>query len=105
MPISIAGYVDERGQPRQAQGGLYAQLARLSSDVPAALSRVVSDRLGKAVQVKLLHDGTAAALFFAPMAHAAVVMLGTALGSGYPVERPGLTLCPVSPTLIVDGNQ
>ena len=105
VPVSIAAYVDERGQPLLAQGGIYMQQARLTRDVPASLSQAISDRLGKSVQVKLLHDGTAAALYYAPVEHAAVIMLGTALGSGYPVARPGLTLCPVSATLIVDGDR
>jgi hypothetical protein len=71
-------------------------LARLTPDVPAALSQSASERLRKTVQVRLLHDGTAAALYYAPQKQAAVIMTGTALGSGYPVDRPNLPLCPVS---------
>jgi len=51
----------------------------------------------------LLHDGSTAASFYSPQTHAAVIMIGTALGSGYAVERPGLR--PVSANLsIVDGR-
>lgn len=102
IPVSIAAYTDERGQPQTAQGGVYAQLAQLTPDVPAAFSQAVGERLGRQVEVRLLHDGTAAALFYAPMDGAAVVMLGTALGSGYPVARPALPLCPVSAALQVE---
>ena len=102
IPVSIAAYVNERGQPALAQGGIYMQLAQLTTDVPTAFSQAVSERLGTPVEVKLVHDGTAAALYYAPIDHAAVIMMGTALGSGYPVGRTALSLCPVSPTLIVE---
>lgn len=101
MPISVAAYVDEHGQPRLSQSGIYMPLARLTPDVPAAFSQAVSERLHTPVEVRLLHDGTAAALAYAPLEQAAVIMLGTALGSGYPVARPELTLHPVSPTVTV----
>jgi hypothetical protein len=102
IPVSIAVYTDEHGQPQTAQGGVYAQLGQLTPDVPAAFSRAVGERLGRVVDVRLLHDGTSAALFYAPMQNAAVVMLGTALGSGYPVARPELLLRPVSAALRVE---
>ena len=102
IPISVAAYVDKRGQPLATQGGIYMQLATLTEDIPAALSQTVTERLGKPVEVKLIHDGTAAALHFTPTENAAVIMLGTALGSGYPVPRLDQLLCPVSPSLIVD---
>lgn len=101
MPISIAAYVDQCGQPRLSQSGIYMRLARLTPDVPAAFSQAISERLRTPVEVRLLHDGTAAALAYAPLEQAAVIMLGTALGSGYPVARPGLALRPVSPTVTI----
>lgn len=102
IPVSIAAYVDGRGQPLLTQHGIYMNLAQLASDVPQALSAAVSERVGRKVKVRLLHDGTAAALFYAPQEHAAVLMLGTALGSGYPVARPNLRLQPVAQPLVVD---
>jgi hypothetical protein len=101
IPISIAAYVDKHGQPLAAQSGIYMQLARLTSNLPAALSQTVSERIGKAVEVRILHDGTAAALVYAPLEQAAIMMIGTALGSGYPVDRPNLPLRPVSPDFSV----
>jgi predicted NBD/HSP70 family sugar kinase len=102
IAVSLAAYVDAQGQPAQAQGGVYTRLAQHSPDAAAAFSRAVGERLGRRVDVRLLHDSTAAALFYAPMPNAAVVMLGTALGSGYPVERPALPLRPVSAALGVE---
>lgn len=92
IPVCIASYVDEHGQPLVTQRGIYMNLARLTGDVGGALSQAVSDRLGQPVTIRLLHDGTAAALYYAPRQHAAVLMIGTALGSGYPVPRPNLAL-------------
>jgi hypothetical protein len=90
IPISIAAYVDANGQPLIAQGGIYMKLTQLSDDVPSILSDEVSKRIGKQVQIKLLHDGSAAASYYAPEENAAVVMIGTAIGSGYCVARPEL---------------
>lgn len=101
IPISIAAYVTAQGQPLLTQSGIYMQLARLTLDVPAALSRAVSHRLGVSVEVRLLHDASAAALYYAPEEAAAVILLGTALGSGYPVARRSLSLCRISPALVV----
>jgi hypothetical protein len=102
IPVSIAAYVDANGQPLIAQGGIYMQLAQLSDDVPAMLSELVSKRIGKPVTIKLLHDGSAAASFYAPEANAVVLMLGTAIGSGYCVLRPELR--PVSPNLSLNSS-
>lgn len=92
IPISIASYVDRTGKPLS---GTLQRLLELSSDVPGLLSETLSDRLGSLTQVRLLHDGTAAASFYSPQSNAAVIMLGTGLGVGFPVERP--YLCSVSP--------
>jgi hypothetical protein len=80
-------------------------LARLTPDVPAALSQAVSERLGKTVEIRLLHDGTAASLYYAPQEYAAVIMIGTALGSGYPVVRPNLALYPISPEFAISDDR
>jgi hypothetical protein len=102
IAVSIASYVDAQGQPLLTQGGLYMNLARLTQNLPAALSQAVSEHLGKTLQVRVLHDCTSAALFFSPTDYAAVMMIGTALGAGYPVSRPNLNLRPVSQELTVE---
>lgn len=95
IPISIASYVDRTGQPLS---GVLSRLLALSSDVPGLLSETISNRLDSPTQVRLIHDGTAAASFYSLQPNAAVVMMGTALGVGFPVERP--YLCPISNTVI-----
>jgi hypothetical protein len=62
----------------------------------------VSKRIKQPVQIKLLHDGSAAASYYAPEENAAVIMIGTAIGSGYCVARPELRL--LSPHLSITGE-
>jgi hypothetical protein len=50
------------------------------------LSEEVSEYIGRQVQIKLLHDGSAAASFYAPEENA-VIMIGTAMGQVI-VPRP-----------------
>ncbi|MAU10277.1 MAG: hypothetical protein CL607_10680 [Anaerolineaceae bacterium] len=90
IPVSISAYVTPTGQPVLTQSGIYMHMSHLSDDLPALLSETVSQRVGRSVAVKLLHDGSAAASTYAPLDHAVVITLGTAIGSGYPVMRPGL---------------
>lgn len=76
--LSVAAYVDADGQPYPTQRGLYAQL----NEVTPTLQIESGTRMG--VGVRVLHDGTAAALAYAGEPNTAVIMLGTALGSGFP---------------------
>jgi hypothetical protein len=80
---SLASYVRD-GQPLARQGGGYAYLLSLSENLAAWLAARLSDTLGQGITVRLLHDGTAAATAFAGEPHAAVIMLGTSLGVGFP---------------------
>ena len=72
-----------------AQGGAYYQLRHITDHLQTALAQRVSDRLGEPIEVLLLHDGTAAATAYAGMEDTAVVMLGTALGIGFPPREQG----------------
>ena len=83
MVASIASYVVD-GQPAAYDRGIYAQLRVISDNLGRWLAQHVGERLGHPVEIDLLHDGTAAARTYAGMAHAAVIMLGTALGIGFP---------------------
>jgi predicted NBD/HSP70 family sugar kinase len=103
IPVSIAAYVDEKGQPYHNQHGIYMQMASLSDNLPHLLSSTLSKRIGRDVHVKLLHDGTAAASFFSPLENAAVITIGTAIGSGYPVPRPNLR--PINPNNLRVNNR
>jgi hypothetical protein len=92
----VASYIND-ARPDPAQLGPYGELGRIFPDLQDWLSRTVSDRLATPIAVTLLHDGTAAARTYAgDNAHqTAVIMLGTALGVGYP--PPGESLRPISP--------
>jgi hypothetical protein len=96
--VSIASYVRD-GQPLPRQGGPYAALHRLSPNLADWLAGRLSAVLGQSLAVRLLHDGTAAAHAQAGVAHAAVIMLGTALGVGFPPGAQGLR--PVAASLVL----
>ena len=91
---AIAAYMDG-GQPLPTTSSRYSQLRMISEDLGQWLSREVSRRLRRSVTITLVHDGTAAARALPIEPGAAVVLLGTALGVGYPCE--GHALRPVSP--------
>ena len=87
---SIACYVRD-GHPMAQPVGVYKELSELPLPAAEWLARLVSERVGHHLTVTLLHDGTAAARTYAGESHAAVIMLGTALGVGYPPpSRDGL---------------
>jgi len=65
-------------------------------------SRWVAQQLGRPVAVHLTHDGTAAGQAFAGDPDAAVIMLGTSLGVGFPAASAA-GLAPVSRELDVRG--
>ncbi len=82
--LCIAAYMDEDGHVQPDQLGLYGPLATVTTNLSADLSAAVSTRLGRTVSVRVFHDGTAAGIVYAGVPHGAVLMMGTALGIGYP---------------------
>jgi hypothetical protein len=94
---TVASYLIN-GQPDATQAGKYGELRHVSPDIGGWFSDEVSSCVGQDIRVRLLHDGTAAAMTYAgPEAReTAVITLGTALGVGYPtwgegqrpIERP-----------------
>jgi len=86
---SVAAYIQD-GHPMKKEGRLYVQLHRVTHNLQAELARRVSVQLGRAVDVRLVHDGTAAAMAYAGAARTAVIMLGTALGIGFPPQKDHL---------------
>jgi hypothetical protein len=79
---SVACYL-QNGQPYPESTGTYAALRELSPDLGGWLSEQVSSQLGRAVDVRLIHDGTAAARAYPGATGLAVIMFGTALGVGF----------------------
>lgn len=80
--ISIANYT-VRGKLNSVRGG-YAKLSLLSDDYEKLLSRDVSSELHKNISIKLVHDGTANALYFSDIENSVCVSLGTSIGVGFP---------------------
>ena len=95
---SLACYV-AGNHPLPRQGGFYAALHAVAGNLGRWLSPEVSARLTRPIEVILLHDGTAAARTYAGVRNAAVIMMGTALGAGYP-QNVG-ELWPVAPSFVV----
>jgi hypothetical protein len=81
--VSIACYLSD-GHPQENQGGPYAQMRSLTHNLQAAISEAVSQQVGRPVHLRLIHDGTAAAATYAGSTNTAVLMMGTALGIGFP---------------------
>jgi hypothetical protein len=84
----MACYLDE-GQPYLSEGGCYGRLQGLADNLQAHLAEEIGRRLGCPVYLRLLHDGSAAAAY-AGAERTAVIMLGTALGVGFPPVEEGL---------------
>jgi hypothetical protein len=82
---SVASYLRD-GQPLARQGGAYSYLLGLSDNLANWLGARLTFTLGRHMRVRLLHDGTAAAAAVASQPSTAVIMLGTALGVGFPPE-------------------
>ena len=79
--ISIANY--NAGGVLNAERGGYAKLTELSNDYAKLLNEDLSGALHKRVRVRLVHDGTANALYFSEIENSACVSLGTAFGVGF----------------------
>jgi len=95
LMLSVAAYVRDG---RLLGNGLYANLSRLSDDARPLLAQAVKARSGRVVQIHLIHDGTAACAVHAGEPGAAVIIVGTALGIGFPpADARGLR--PVAPRL------
>ncbi len=88
LALSVAAYV-RGGQLRG--NGIYARISDAYADANAALEAAVEARTSHAVRLHLIHDGTAAAALHAGTPRTAVIIVGTALGVGFPpVETAGL---------------
>lgn len=91
IAIVLACYLLD-GQPRPEDWGCYGRLQHFGPHLQTYLSQQLSRRLRRPIQVRLLHDGQAAAMPFAGQKHTAVITFGTALGIGFPPEIDDLQL-------------
>lgn len=83
--ISIASYTHD-GILDDKRGG-YAKLMMLGDNYAKILSDELSGELHRKLNVRLMHDGTATAVYFADRKDAVSVTLGTAFGVGFPETR------------------
>lgn len=79
--ISIANY-NAAGALNSEHGG-YAKLTELSNDYAKLLTEDLSSMLHRRVSVRLVHDGTANALYFSEIENSVCISLGTAFGVGF----------------------
>lgn len=80
--ISIASYVMD-GKIYDARSG-YAKLCELSDNYAGYLAASLELKLDRSIMVKLVHDGTAAALYYKGAKNAVCITAGTAFGVGFP---------------------
>lgn len=86
--LSVAAYVRDG---KLLGNGLYANISELAADTRPLLSDAVSACIERAVQVHSIHDGTAACAVHAGARDTAVLVIGTAIGVGFPPsEERGL---------------
>ncbi len=83
--ISIASYVKD-GEIYDARSG-YAKLCTLSDNYAGYLAASLELKLDRSIMVKLVHDGTAAALYYKGAKNAVCITAGTAFGVGFPEIR------------------
>jgi len=96
LMLSVAAYVQGG---RLLGNGLYASLNALADDARPLLADAVRARTGRTVRVHLIHDGTAACTLYARVPNAAVIVVGTALGIGFPPATDS-DLRPLAPNLM-----
>ena len=83
--ISIANYTHS-GILNPIRGG-YAKLTALGENYAAVLEDLLSGELRRSIEIKLVHDATATALYFSDIPRSVCVTLGTGFGVGFPEIR------------------
>jgi hypothetical protein len=85
--LCMAAYV--RGG-RLLGNGIYATMSTLAEDVRPLLSEAIAAHIGHDLKIHLIHDGTAAAAVHAGEPNRAVLVIGTAIGVGFPPATEAL---------------
>jgi len=96
LMLSVAAYVQGG---RLLGNGLYASLNALADDARPLLADAIHAQTGQVMRVHLIHDGTAACTLYAGIQNAAVIVVGTALGIGFPPTTDS-DLRPLAPNLM-----
>ncbi len=96
LMLSVAAYV-HGGQ--LGGNGVYATMNHLAEDVGALLTQAIREHTGQQLTMHLIHDGTAAATVHAGKPNTAVLVIGTAIGVGFPPTN-AQSLRPVDYTIL-----
>ncbi len=80
--ISIANYTHS-GMLNPIRGG-YSKLSVLGKNYADLLNETLSGELRREIEVKLVHDATATALYFSDIPNSVCLTLGTGFGIGFP---------------------
>ncbi|MBE5927367.1 MAG: hypothetical protein E7270_10435 [Lachnospiraceae bacterium] len=80
--ISMASYVVD-GKINDTRGG-YAKLNELGDNYAAVLAAELERRLNRSIIISLIHDGTAAALYYKGYENSVCITAGTSFGVGFP---------------------
>ena len=88
--VCVSSYLDDNQHPAvYASGGRFSEIQGKIPNLREWLAEEVARRAGGQCEVSLFHDTTAAGVGLSPASRTAIVMLGTALGSGFPREGDG----------------
>lgn len=83
--LSLACYL-VNGHPPPFEMGYFGRIQLLTDNVQEYLAARISTAIGRKVQIILVHDGSAAGLAYAGSWQTVVLMLGTAIGVGFPPD-------------------
>ncbi len=86
LAMSLACYLLDGHPIKEYDWGCYGRLQALTNHVQTMFTEQVAARLQIPIQVRLHHDGAAAAMVYAGEGKTAVLTFGTAIGNGYPSE-------------------
>ena len=84
--ICVSSYLDDKQHPAVYASGRLSGIHDEIENLRTWLSDEVSRIARRAVEISLFHDCSAAGAGLSPGASSAIIMLGTALGSGFPFE-------------------
>lgn len=100
MAASLACYMrGDQPDPMEARS-CYGRLQLISPNLRVAARAGLADRLGAPADVRLVDDGTAAALSVTPDEADVVITIGTAMGVGFPL--PNHPLAPLTPNFRIE---
>ncbi len=95
VAISLACYLRDGNPDPYEVRSCYGRLQVLAPNLADFARRELEGRLGREVHLRVIHDGSAAALAVDPDEATVVLTVGTAMGVGFPLARdPRMPLAP-----------